>query len=110
MLKSHDMSAATQPTTLPSRIFKSGDSFAVRIPKGMMPAVVPKDADVKHSSGVWTVQPIYKRKLTGLAARFGTYSPGFMSNRREPQEQEQEQDAYDWGLTQLPRQREPIQK
>ena len=108
MLKSHDMSAATQPTTLPSRIFKSGDSSAVRMSKHMTPAVVPKDAEIKHSSGVWTVRPVYKRKLTGLAARFGTDSPGFMSNRREPQEQEQ--DAYDWGLTQLPRQPEPSQK
>ena len=104
------MSAATQPTTLPSRIFKSGDSSAVRIPKDMMPAVVPKDAEIKHSSGVWTVRPVYKRKLKGLAARFGAFSPGFMSNRREPQEQEKEQDAYDWGLTQLPRQPEPSQK
>ena len=78
----------------------------------MMPAVVPKDAEVKYISGVWTVRPIYKRKLTGLAARFGAYSPGLMSNRREPQEQEQgqEQGAYDWGLTQLPRQPEPSQK
>ena len=79
-----------------------------------MPAVVPEDAEIIYISGVWTVRPVYKRKLTGLAARFGAYSPGFMSNRREPQEQEQEQeqeqDAYDWGLTQLPRQREPSQK
>ena len=84
----------------------------MRIPKDMMPTVVPKDAEVKHSSGVWTVRPVYKRKLTGLAARFGASSPGLMSNGREPQEQEQEQeqDAYDWGLTQLPCQREPSQK
>ena len=34
-----------------TRIFKSGNSLAVRIPKDMMPADVPEDAEIKYSGG-----------------------------------------------------------
>ena len=93
------MAAVLKPTTLPTRIFKSGNSLAVRIPKDMMPAEVPEDAEIKYSGGVWTIRPIYKRKLTGLAEKFGAFSPGFMSEGREPQEQSD----YDWDLKHMPR-------
>ena len=85
------MSSVLKPTTLPTRIFKSGNSLAVRIPKDMMPAEVPEDAEIKYSGGVWTIRPIYKRKLTGLAEKFGAFSPGFMSEGRFV-EQETERD------------------
>lgn len=94
------MSAVLKPSTLPTRIFKSGNSLAVRIPKDMMPADVPEDAEIKYSGGVWTIRPIYKRKLTGLAAKFAAFSPAFMSQGREPQEQ----DGFDWALKSLPKQ------
>ena len=94
------MSAVLKPSTLPTRIFKSGNSLAVRIPKDMMPADVPEDAEIRYSGGVWTIRPIYKRKLTGLAEKFAAFSPGFMSQGREPQDQ----DGYDWPLKALPKQ------
>ena len=81
------MAAGLKPTTLPTRIFKSGNSLAVRIPKDMMPAEVPEDAEIKYSGGVWTIRPIYKRKLTGLAEKFGAFSPGFMSEGRFVEEE-----------------------
>ena len=86
-----------RPTTLATRIFKSGNSLAVRIPKDMMPAEVPEDAEIKYSGGVWTIRPIYKRKLTGLAEKFAAFSPGFMSEGRESQDQRE----YDWALASL---------
>jgi antitoxin VapB len=76
------MRTAPKPNVLPTRIFKSGNSLAVRIPKDMMPAEVPEDAEIRYSGGVWTIRPIYKRKLTGLAQKFGAFSPGFMSEGR----------------------------
>jgi antitoxin VapB len=94
------MNAVIKPTTLSTRIFKSGNSLAVRIPKDMMPADVPEDAEIKYSGGVWTIRPIYKRKLTGLAEKFAAFSPSFMSQGREPQDQ----DGYDWALKSLPKQ------
>ena len=81
------MNAILKPTILPTRIFKSGNSLAVRIPKDMMPADVPEDAEIKYSGGVWTIRPIYKRKLTGLAEKFGAFSPGFMSDGRFVEEE-----------------------
>ena len=93
------MNVVPKPSTLPTRIFKSGNSLAVRIPKDMMPADVPEDAEIKYSGGVWTIRPIYKRKLTGLAEKFAAFSPGFMSQGREPQEQE----GYDWAPASLPK-------
>ena len=91
---------------LPTRIFKSGNSLSVRIPKEMVPADVPEDAEIKYSGGVWTIRPIYKRKLTGLAEKFGAFSPGFMSHGRVPQDQ----DDYDWDLAGLPKQDKPVHK
>ena len=81
------MNAVLKPTTLPTRIFKSGNSLAVRIPKDMMPTEVPEDAEITYSGGVWTIRPIYKRKLTGLAEKFGAFSPGFMSEGRFAEEE-----------------------
>ena len=81
------MNAVLKPTTLPTRIFKSGNSLAVRIPKDMVPADLTEDAEIKYSGGVWTIRPIYKRKLTGLAEKFGAFSPGFMSQGRFVEEE-----------------------
>ena len=53
---------------LPTRIFKSGNSLAVRIPAEMVPADVPQDAEIEWKDGVWMIRPIQRRKLTGLAA------------------------------------------
>ena len=100
------MRIALKPNVLPTRIFKSGNSLAVRIPKEMMPAEIPEDAEIRYSGGVWTIRPIYKRKLTGLAEKFGAFSPGFMSHGREPQDQ----DDYDWGPAGLPKQDKPVDK
>ena len=71
-----------KPGILPTRIFKSGNSLSVRIPKEMVPADVPQEAEIEYKGGVWTIRPIQRRKLTGLAAKFRAFSPGFMANGR----------------------------
>lgn len=72
---------------LPTRIFKSGNSLSVRIPKEMVPADVPQDAEIEWKDGGWMIRPVQRRKLTGLAAKFAAFSPGFMSEGRLPQTQ-----------------------
>lgn len=72
---------------LPTRIFKSGNSLAVRIPAEMVPVDVPQDAEIEWKDGVWMIRPVQRRKLTGLAAKFAAFSPGFMSEGRLPQAQ-----------------------
>ncbi len=76
------MGVRSHPGKLPTRIFKSGNSLSVRIPKEMVPPDVPQDAEIEYKNGVWTIRPLLRRKLTGLAARFRSFSPEFMAQGR----------------------------
>lgn len=75
--------APNRPGKMPTRIFKSGNSLSVRIPKEMVPAEVPQDAEIEYQGGVWTIRPVQRRKLSGLAAKFRAFSPGFMAQGRQ---------------------------
>jgi antitoxin VapB len=55
----------------------------VRIPKEMVPLEVPQDAEIEYKDGVWTIRPVQRRKLTGLAAKFRAFSPEFMAQGRQ---------------------------
>ncbi len=79
------MVTLNHPGKLPTRIFKSGNSLSVRIPKEMVPPDVPQDAEIEYKDGVWTIRPLIRRKLTGLAAKFRAFSPGFMAEGRQPE-------------------------
>ena len=74
-----------RPGKLPTRIFKSGNSLSVRIPREMVPADVPQDAEIECKDGGWMIRPVQRRKLTGLGAKFRAFSPGFMAGGRELQ-------------------------
>ncbi len=66
-----------------TRIFKSGNSLAVRIPKDMVPPDVPEEAQIDWNGVVWTIRPLHRRSLAGLMERFKAFSPDFMSEGRE---------------------------
>jgi antitoxin VapB len=66
-----------------TRIFRSGNSLAVRIPKEMTPADVPEHAQIEWHNGVWTIRPLHGRSLAGLMDRFKAFSPDFMASGRE---------------------------
>jgi antitoxin VapB len=70
-----------------TRIFRSGNSLAVRIPKDMTPTVIPEEAQIEWSNGVWTIRPIHRRTLIELMDRFKAFSPEFMATGREFHEQ-----------------------
>lgn len=72
-----------------TRIFKSGNSLAVRIPKEMTPDDVPQDAQIEWSGGVWTIRPLHRRSLGGLMDRFRAFSPDFMADGRDFNEQKE---------------------
>ena len=69
--------------TATTRIFKSGNSLAVRIPKHMTPANVPDEAEIEWNGVAWIVRPRQRRSLAGLMERFKAFSPGFMTEGRE---------------------------
>jgi antitoxin VapB len=79
--------------TSTTRIFKSGNSLAVRIPKDMTPDEVPEEAEIEWRNGVWTIRPLHRRTLAGLMDRFKAFSPEFMAGGREFHEQKER----DWG-------------
>ena len=77
----------TANTTATTRIFKSGNSLAVRFPKDMTPAEIPDEASIEWKHGVWTIRPLHRRSLAGLLDRFKTFSRDFMTDGREFHEQ-----------------------
>ncbi len=70
-----------------TRIFKSGNSLAVRIPKEMTPADLPEEARIEWNGVVWTILPLRRRSLAGLKERFSAFSPDFMAQGRERHEE-----------------------
>ena len=100
------MAILSHPGKLPTRIFKSGNSLSVRIPKEMVPADVPKEAEIEYQNGVWTIRPVQRRKLTGLVAKFRAFSPRFMAQGRQLEpETERVWSAAAKVTTKLPRKR-----
>jgi antitoxin VapB len=79
-------------TATTTRIFKSGNSLAVRIPKDMQPAEIPEEAHIEWHNGVWTIKPIHRRSLAGLMDVFRAFPPDFMAGGRAVHEQK----ARDW--------------
>ena len=70
-----------------SRIFKSGNSFAVRIPKELtFDGGVQEVEIVRKGNGLW-IQPIQAQTLAGLGDIFAMFSPEFMADGREFHEQ-----------------------
>jgi len=72
-----------------TRIFKSGNSLAVRIPKDMTPAELPDEAQIEWHNGVWTIRPLHRRSLAGLADVFRAFPSDFMAQGREFHEQKE---------------------
>ena len=87
--------------TATTRIFKSGNSLAVRIPKDMTPADVPDVAEIEWNGVAWIIRPLQRRSLAGLMDRFKAFSPGFMAEGREFHEQKER----DWSGSDTPPQR-----
>ena len=70
-----------------TRVFKSGNSLAVRIPKEMAIVEASQDVEIEKVGDTLVLRPVVKRKLTGLAAAFAAFPPGFMAEGREFHEQ-----------------------
>ncbi len=66
-----------------TRIFKSGNSMAVRIPRdlGFEPAV--QEVEIERSGDTLVIRPVRRRSLAGLMDRFAAFPPDFMAEGRE---------------------------
>lgn len=72
-----------------TRVFKSGNSLAVRIPKELASALSSQEVDIEKVGDTLILRPVVKRKLTGLAEAFAAFPPGFMAEGREFHEQKE---------------------
>jgi antitoxin VapB len=76
-----------------SRVFKSGNSQAVRIPSELAYDDVGQEVEVERKGDTLVIRPVYRKKLTGISEVFAMFSPDFMADGREFHEQEER----DWG-------------
>lgn len=77
-----------------SRVFKSGNSLAVRIPKELAFGEGVQEVEiVRKGNGLW-IEPVQASTLAGLGDIFAMFSPDFMAEGREFHEQAER----DWDI------------
>lgn len=74
-----------------TRVFKSGNSLAVRIPKELAIAEASQEVEIERVGNTLVVRPVSQRTLAGIGEIFAMFSPDFMAEGREFHE-EQERD------------------
>lgn len=80
-----------------SRIFKSGNSYAVRIPKELAFDDGVLEVEIERKgNGLW-IRPVETQTLAGLGDIFAMFSPEFMAQERELNEQQER----DWDVALL---------
>jgi antitoxin VapB len=76
-----------------SRVFRSGNSQAVRIPRELAYNDSGQEVEIERRGDTLTIRPVYRNKLTGIGDICAMFSPDFMADGREFHEQ----DERDWG-------------
>ena len=70
-----------------SRIFKSGNSLAVRIPKELAFAEGVLDVEIERRGETLLIRPVSKTSLGGVAKAFAAFPRDFMEEGRAPRDQ-----------------------
>lgn len=72
-----------------TRVFKSGNSLAVRIPKELAIVEAGQEIEIEQVGNTLVVRPIKKEKLDDLMEIFAMFTPDFMAEGREFHEQKE---------------------
>ena len=72
-----------------SRIFKSGNSLAVRIPKELAFLGPGQDVEMERVGNTLVLRPVQGQTLADLPAILASFSPDFMAAGREFNEQKE---------------------
>lgn len=72
-----------------TRVFKSGNSLALRIPKELAIFQASEEVEIAHVGNTLVVQPARRESLADLAEVLAGFPPGFMAEGRDTQEQEE---------------------
>lgn len=70
-----------------TRVFQSGNSIAVRIPKELAIVSPSQDVEIERVGDSLVIRPIRRKKLAGLGTVLAGFSPDFMAEGREPHEE-----------------------
>ena len=76
-----------------SRVFKSGNSLAVRIPKELAFAETVEEVEIERKGPALVIRPVDRQGLGGIAKALAAFPAGFMAEGREIHEQK----ARGWG-------------
>ena len=76
-----------------TRIFKSGNSLAVRIPKELVFECGAQDVEVQRVGNTLVLRPVVTETIGDLSDIFAAFPKGFMAEGREFHEQRER----DWG-------------
>ena len=66
-----------------TRIFKSGNSLAVRIPKELAIAEAAEDVEIERVGNTLVIRAARRNSLAGIGDVFAMFSPDFMAQGRE---------------------------
>lgn len=66
-----------------TRIFQSGNSIAVRIPKELAFVAPAQDVEIERVGNTLVIRPVERQTLAGLAEVLAGFSPAFMAEGRE---------------------------
>lgn len=71
-----------------SRVFQSGNSLALRIPKQFNLVVAGSEVEMEWLGNELRIRPIKRRRLQGLSQRFTRFSADFMQDERDQEQNE----------------------
>jgi antitoxin VapB len=66
-----------------TRVFKSGNSLAVRIPKELGFSEPNQDVEIERQGNALIIRPVEKRSLAGLMDKFAAFPRDFMAEGPE---------------------------
>ncbi len=66
-----------------TRVFKSGNSLAIRIPKELAIVEASQEVEIERVGNTLVVKPVETKTLADLMDVFAMFSPDFMAEGRE---------------------------
>jgi antitoxin VapB len=76
-----------------TRIFQSGNSLAVRIPKELALGEAVQEVEIERVGNTLVIRPVEKKSLAGLGSLLAAFPSDFMAEGRGHHEQQER----DWG-------------
>lgn len=75
-----------------SKLFRSGNSQAVRIPKELAFPADWSEVLIERQGDALVVRPVRRRTLTGIAKKFAAFPTSYMAEGREPEAETERKD------------------